>query len=161
MEATIRPIAPQDDAAVEQVIRTCLIEFGANRPGTAWEDPNLSCFSAYYSVPGRRYWVALDESGTLVGGVGIGELSGVEGVCELQKMYCLPCARGSGIARQLMDEALAFARRHYSACYLETFDNMRAAQRFYEKCGFLRVAKPLGATGHFSCDVRYLLKFTS
>ena len=97
-----------------------------------------------------------DETGRVVGGVGIGELGGVPGVCELQKMYCLKEARGAGAAHRLMEAALAFARAHYEACYLETFGNMKAAHRFYEKHGFHRIDRPLGHTGHFGCDVLYL-----
>lgn len=156
---TVRPIRPEDDAAVEAVIRSCLVEFGGDRPGTAWEDPNLGCFSAFYHHDGRAYWVAIDESGAVCGGVGVGELAGVDGVCELQKMYCLPCARGSGAAQRLLEQALTFARKRYGACYLETFENMTAARRFYEKNGFARIREPLGNTGHFNCDVRYLLRW--
>ncbi len=32
--------------------------------------------------------------GEVIGGVGIGRIDSVAGVCELQKMYCLPEARG-------------------------------------------------------------------
>ena len=48
----------------------------------------------------------------LVGGVGIGELDGEADVCELQKMYCLKEARGTGAANLLIEAALAFARIH-------------------------------------------------
>ena len=93
MTYTIRPIEARDNEAVEAVIRACLLEFGGNRPGTAWYDPGLSRFSEVYRGEGRAYWVAVDEGGRVVGGTGIGELEGVPGVCELQKMYCLPEAR--------------------------------------------------------------------
>ncbi len=156
MNYTIRRIEPRDNAAVEAIIRSCLIEFGGNREGTAWMDPGLGRFSEVYRSQGRAYWVAEDETGRVVGGAGIGELAGVSGVCELQKMYCLPEARGTGAARQLMEAALAFARTRYEKCYLETFGNMKAAHRFYEKHGFHRIDAPLGQTGHFGCDVMYL-----
>ena len=151
---SIRTIEPHDNAQVEAVIRSCLIEYGANHEGTAWSDPYLGRFSEVYEPVDSEYWVAVDESGRVVGGVGIGALPGVEGVCELQKMYCLPEARGTGVAHRLMDEALAFAAAHYRTVYLETLPNMLAAQRFYEKRGFTR-CEPMGATGHVACDVCY------
>ena len=151
---SIRTIEPHDNAQVEAVIRSCLIEYGANHEGTAWSDPYLGRFSEVYEPADSEYWVAVDESGRVVGGVGIGALPGVEGVCELQKMYCLPEARGTGVAHRLMDEALAFATAHYRTVYLETLPNMLAAQRFYEKRGFTR-CDPMGATGHVTCDVCY------
>ena len=155
-EYKIREIQPEDDAAVEAVIRSCLIEFGANHEGTAWADPDLGKFSEIYCSEGNKYWVAVDSEGEIVGGAGIGALSGFDSICELQKMYCLSKARGTGTAHVLMDTALEYAKRHYKKCYLETLPNMIAAQRFYEKYGFVRIDEPLGDTGHFECDVRYI-----
>lgn len=160
MTYTIRLISKKDDSAIESVIRRCLIEFGADHEGTAWADPDLCRFSQVYNAAGRRYWVAEVPDGALVGGAGIGELAGISGVCELQKMYCLPEARGSGVSHLLMDAALDFARAHYSRCYLETLENMTAAQRFYEKYGFKRIYEPLTQTGHFACDIRYIKELT-
>ena len=153
MEYTIREIEPQDDPGVERVIRTCLTEFGGDREGTAWCDPDLGRFSEAYAGPGRKYWVALDETGAVAGGAGIGPLADAEGVCELQKMYCLPAARGTGTAHKLMEVCLDYAKDFYRICYLETFGNMHAAQKFYAKHGFTRLDAPMGGTGHFSCDV--------
>ena len=155
MTYTIREIQPQDNAAVEGIIRICLKEYGGDREGTAWYDPDLGRFSEIYSRDGCKYWVAVDETNTVVGGSGIGPLPGAEGVCELQKMYCLPSVRGTGTAHQLMELCLNYAARHYRTCYLETFGNMLAAQKFYAKHGFTRLDGPMGGTGHWSCDVWY------
>lgn len=158
MTCIIREIEKKDNKEVENVIRTCLIEFGADHEGTAWADPDLGRFYERYQAEGNRYWVAEDNRGKIVAGVGIGPLDENGDVCELQKMYCLSKARGSGIAHRLMAVALAYAKRHYNRCYLETLDNMVAAQRFYEKYGFERVREPVIETQHFACDVRYLKK---
>ncbi len=156
MAVTVRIIESRDNAGVEALIRACLIEFGANRAGTAWTDPDLDRYAEVYSQPQTRYWVAVDADNSVVGGVGIGPLPGADGICELQKMYCLPPWRGTGVAQRLMEEALAFAAQYYKQCYLETLSNMVAAQRFYEKYGFRRVDAPPVKTAHFACDVRYL-----
>ena len=71
-------------------------------------------------------------------------------------MYCLPEARGTGIAHKLMEQALSFAGEHYSKCYLETLENMIEAQRFYQKHGFTRITDAIGHTGHFCCEIRYI-----
>lgn len=153
MRYTIREIQPQDNQAVENIIRACLKEYGGDREGTAWWDPDLGRFSEVYSREGCKYWVAVDETNRVVGGSGIGPLLGEEGVCELQKMYCLPAARGTGAAHRLMELCLDYARTIYQTCYLETFGNMVAAQKFYGKHGFTRLDAPMGGTGHWSCDV--------
>lgn len=154
MTYTIRPIEKKDNAGVESVIRACLIEFGADHEGTAWADPDLGRFSEIYNTPGNRYWVAEDETGKIVGGTGIGRLT--DTVCELQKMYCLPESRGTGLAHELMCLALDYARGYYSACYLETLDNMLAAQRFYAKYGFQPAEQIPVETAHFACQVRLI-----
>ena len=158
MKYNIREIEEKDNKDVENVIRACLIEFGANHEGTAWADPNLGRFSEIYNTDGNKYLVAIDENGKIVGGVGIGKLDGIEDVCELQKMYCLPIARGTGVSHQLIETALKYAQKYYKECYLETLENMVAAQKFYEKYEFKRLEKPLIKTEHFACDVCYIKK---
>lgn len=151
----VREIRSEDNPKIETIIRQCLIAFGADHAGTAWADPDLGRFSEVYSKPGRKYWVAQDDTGQIVGGVGIGEIAGEEQICELQKMYCIPEVRGMGISHRLMDTALDYAAHDYTGCYLETLENMVAAQRFYEKYGFRRLDHAIGRTTHFACDVRY------
>lgn len=156
MNYTIREIQPKDNKQVEHVIRTCLIEFGANHDGTAWADPFLGRFSEVYSTEGNKYWVIEDENGKILGGVGIGNLEGTDKICELQKMYCLPEIRGTGLSHKLMDIALEYAKLYYKKCYLETLPNMIGAQKFYEKHGFVRIYEPVIKTDHFACDVLYI-----
>lgn len=156
MKYNIVEIKPEYNKEIENVIRTCLIEYGANHEGTAWADPNLGIFSEIYNDEYNKYWVALDEEGKVIAGVGIGKLDGAEGVCELQKMYCLKSARGTGVAYKLMDIALDYAKKYYDKVYLETLENMTRAQRFYEKYGFKRTYEPVVKTEHFACDVRYI-----
>ena len=50
MTYNIREIQQKDNKAVESIIRTCLIEFGANHEGTAWADPDLCRFSEIYNI---------------------------------------------------------------------------------------------------------------
>ena len=41
-ELKLRPIQPQDDAAVASIIRTVMPEFGADGPGFAIHDPEVN-----------------------------------------------------------------------------------------------------------------------
>lgn len=67
MKYKIREIETKDNEKIEVVIRTCLIEFGANHEGTAWVDPNLGRFSEIYKTEGNKYWIAENEEGKIVG----------------------------------------------------------------------------------------------
>lgn len=151
----IRQIQKKDNEQVEALIRSCLIEFGANKPGCAWTDPNLGCFYELYQNEKSKYWV-VEKDNRIVAGCGIGPLEGAKNVCELQKMYSLKEARGTGVARKLLDLALQFASNYYERCYLETFSNMVAANKFYVKNGFSKLDKPLIETEHYACDVWYI-----
>ncbi|MCJ8013481.1 GNAT family N-acetyltransferase [Paenibacillus sp. KQZ6P-2] len=151
----IREIQEQDNKQVESLIRSCLVEFGANKPGTAWADPNLGDFYNLYGSEGSKYWI-VEENTKIVAGCGIGPIKGMPDICELQKMYALKEARGTGISSELLGIALDFAKKHYKKCYLETLNNMVAANKFYKKNGFIQLEKPLNTTEHFACDAWYI-----
>ena len=157
MEYKIRLIEEKDNKVIEKIIRECLIEFGGNREGLAWADPDLGRFSEIYNKKGYRYWVVEDEEGKVVGGVGIGKLT--DDVCELQKMYLLKETRGTGVAHKLMKIALDYAKLYYKKCYIETLSNMIAANKFYKKYGFISLDKPYVQTAHYACDVWYIKEF--
>jgi putative acetyltransferase len=144
----------EDDAAVAAVIRTVLTEVGAPKAGTAYADPILDTLYSVYQPSNCAYFVVL-EDGVVIGGAGIAPLEGDAGtVCELQKMYLLERARGKGLGAQLMQQCLVFAQQQgFEQCYLETLPYMKAAQKLYQKAGFAYLDGPLGATGHYSCDV--------
>jgi putative acetyltransferase len=157
---TLRPIQPQDDAAVAAIIRTVMPEFGADGPGFALHDPEVDHMCAAYPAPGAAYFVVEDESGRLVGGGGVAALEGGEpGVCELRKMYFLPEARGQGMGESLLRHCLAAARSSgYHTCYLETCTSMVQAQKLYGKLGFRPLCAPMGRTGHGGCDRWFALE---
>lgn len=148
-------IKPADNAAMAIVIRQGLTEFGANRPGFAWQDPELDNLSRAYSSDTTAYWVVRSRDG-VVGGCGIGRLQGLDDCCELQKMYVLAEHRGAGLGARLMDAALEFATRHYRWCYLETLGGMTQAAGLYRRVGFIRLPLPIGQTGHNACDHWYI-----
>ena len=68
-----RKIETADNAKIAQIIRSNLEKLHLNVPGTAYFDPELENLSNYYnSKPDKRiYFIALDEDGRIVGGVGI------------------------------------------------------------------------------------------
>ena len=51
-EVNLRPLHPLDETALSRVIRAALVEFGADRPGFAWQDPELDAMSKTYAASG-------------------------------------------------------------------------------------------------------------
>ena len=155
----IRRIVPADDAAMAQVIRTVMPEFGAVGDGFAINDPEVDWMSHAYAGTRAAYFV-VGQDGRVCGGGGIAPLEGGDiDVCELRKMYFLPELRGFGAGSALMLQCLGTARElGFRRCYLETLNGMHAAIRLYERSGFQRIAAPLGATGHGGCNAFYLLE---
>lgn len=158
----VRPLEPADDAAVAAIVRAVLPEFGGGGAGFADHDPWLDSLHLAYDRPGARYWV-LTRGGRVVGGGGVGPLvGGADDVCELQKMYFLPEARGHGQGRRMLALCLEAARAMgYRRCYLETLESMTAARALYQRHGFRRLPGPMGGTGHHGCDAWYLLDLTA
>lgn len=152
----IRPIEPQDNAAVAQVIRDVMTEFGAVGEGYSIMDPELEdMYQAYHDD--QSLFLVVTENGVVKGCGGIAPLSGAgPEVCELRKMYYYPELRGKGLGKQLMDICLAEAKkRKYKICYLETIASMESAGKLYQRAGFKRLTAPMGHTGHSSCELYY------
>ena len=153
---TMRPMRAGDDAAIADIIRTVMPEFGADGPGFAIHDAEVGAMHAAYSRSGAAYFV-IEREGLVLGGGGIAPLDGVDGVCELRKMYFRSGLRGLGAGTALIGRCLHAARRlGFRQCYLETLTGMDAAQALYQRAGFQRIAEAMGATGHFGCNRFYL-----
>jgi len=154
----IREIQPKDNQSVAKVVRKVLVEMGVPKVGTAYEDKSLDDMFATYNQDKMQYFI-VEEKGEIIGGAGIAPLlNGEESVCELQKMYFLPVARGRGIGAAMMNTCLHYAKAEgYNQCYLETLPYMEDARRLYTRSGFNSLEKPMGDTGHYNCTM-WMLK---
>lgn len=159
MAFEIREIRPADDPHMAAIIRQVLTEFGANRPGFAWADPELDRLSQAYQAENAVYYVLTTDQ-MVIGGGGIAPFAcEYAGMCELQKMYLRPDFRGQRLGQTLMQKLLnTAAAMGYRGCYLETFDAMQSAIQLYQKFGFKPVDQPLGNSGHHSCN-RFLVRW--
>lgn len=154
----IRPISIEDNPKIAIIIRSCLTEFGANKPGTVYYDKTTDHLFELFQENGAAYFIA-EQEGNIVGGGGIFPSPGLPaGTCELVKMYLLPTARGTGIGAILMNKCMSKAKEMgFVSMYIETLPELKKAISVYEKFGFNYLDKPLGDTGHFGCSV-WMLK---
>lgn len=151
----IRHIEPKDNAAMANVIRRSLEEFGANRPGTVYYDDSTDhLYELFQSEPLSEYFIA-EKDGILLGGAGIYPTDALpEGTCELVKMYLTPSARGLGLGRTMIAKCLEAAKnKGFTAVYLETMPELKKAVSVYEKFGFSYLDGPMGNSGHNGCDI--------
>jgi GNAT superfamily N-acetyltransferase len=81
-----------------------------------------------------RLWIAEDGDRTL-GSVAM--VDAEPGVGQLRWFLVVPEARGTGLGKRLLDEALAYGReRGFHRLYLWTFADLGSALRLYERAGF-------------------------
>lgn len=155
----IREIKPKDNTEIASVIRAVLVELGVPKVGTAYEDKATDEMFENFQKPTSSYYV-IEHKGKVVGGGGIAHLDNFEGAtCELQKMYFLPITRGKGLGSRLISKCLEKAKElGFENCYLETMPYMEAARALYKKNGFTNLEKPMGNTGHYSCNVWMIKK---
>ena len=151
---TIREIRIEDNEKIAGVIRSVLIEYGVPKKGTAYDDIALDSMYETYNKDDCSYFIVCDNK-TVVGGAGIMKLkASFSNVCELQKMYFLPVARGQGLGSKMMKICLQKAKHFgFKKCYLETLPYMGHARKLYNREGFVSLEGPMGDTGHYNCNM--------
>ena len=153
----IRPILPEDDARLAEIIRQNLEKKHLNIPGTAYFDPELAHLSRYYAaLPEKRAYFVAECGGEVLGGAGYAECSAFEDCAELQKLYLSDSAKGKGLGRRLMETVEDRARQAgYRRLYLETHSILDAAIRLYERRGYRSIDRP-PSVQHGTMDRFYL-----
>jgi putative acetyltransferase len=142
--ALIRPATADDVPAVVDLVRAVLAEFGIRFGVGSATDEQLLDLPGSYVDRGGAFWVAIGGDGALLGTCGVFPIdrdgdTDPPRTFELRKMYLLGAARGLGLGRALLDEAVAFARaRGGERLVLDTTEQMQRAIAFYEANGFVR-----------------------
>jgi len=94
-----------------------------------------------YEAEGASYLVAkLEESGEIIGGIGIGPFAGLsfnERKGAIRDLFVSPEYRGRNVGKRLFHEAMLAAKRFgYESVYLETTPEMVHAQNLFRRFGF-------------------------
>lgn len=156
----IRPIQPKDDTQMKAILQACLEEADLAQPGTAYYDPQIGALAEYYArLPRAGYFVAVaaDNDDLVLGGCGFGPVGPDAAICELQKLYLTPAARGQGLSKRLLARTMAAAQAAgYRQLYVVTDTKLPIANLLYQAQGFTRLAQPLAGDEHNGCDTWYL-----
>lgn len=91
-----------------------------------------------------RIWIARRQS-EFMGSLAV--VRAQPGVGQIRWVLLRPEARGTGLARDLLREALAWSRTEgLGKLYLWTFDDLVAARRLYERFGFVETERKAART---------------
>jgi putative acetyltransferase len=144
----VRRATAADRDGIITLVKRVLPEFDlVYDPTTA--DSDLLDIEATYLRRGGMFEVIVNPNGEVVGTAGLLELDARAG--KLRKMYLDPRYRGQGLGDLLLRRAIAFAERTgLERIELDTVHSMLAAQRLYEKHGFVRTSD---GTVSPRCDV--------
>ena len=106
------------------------------------------------SAPRDRIWIA-EREGEIVGCVAI--VAASETQAQLRWFLVAPSARGSGLGRRLLREAITFARGEgYTSVFLRTVSALTTAARLYREVGFSKVEeRPSSSWGVKVIEERY------
>ena len=87
-----------------------------------------------------NFWYAVDQKGEIVGSIGLKKIDAKCG--EMKKFFVHKEYRGKGVAQKLFATLMEAAVKHrFSWIYLGTIEELKAAQKFYKKCGFIQIPK--------------------
>ncbi|HEY6502858.1 MAG TPA: GNAT family N-acetyltransferase, partial [Chitinophagaceae bacterium] len=103
--------------------------------------PDLDEIPGFYQVNNGNFWIAKIED-KVIGTIALLDIGNNKGA--LRKMFVAKDYRGkeSGIGQTLLNTLVAWARQKgITEIFLGTTEKFIAAQRFYEKNGFVEIPK--------------------
>lgn len=136
MQIQIVPYQQQyDDAIASLIVSIQQHEF--NIKITLADQPDLQDIDNFYRKRSGNFWCALSPKGELIGTIALIDIG--NGMGAIRKMFVKNEWRGKekNVARALLNTLELWASQHaITALYLGTVEQLKAAQRFYEREGF-------------------------
>lgn len=117
-------------------------EWGFGLPFEAKVAVELSAFLRHFR-PGVDFFAAHhDDNGALLGTISLEAPTSTEPLAHLRWFITSDAARGTGLGRRLMDNALDHVdARDFPGIYLTTFSGLKPARHLYEAFGFKLVTE--------------------
>jgi putative acetyltransferase len=157
-----REVMEKDNYSLACMIRKVFEEHEAPRTGTVYSDPSTDNLYTLFRKPSSVLWVAEIDHIPL-GCCGIFPTPGLDPDCaELVKYYLAKEARSKGIGSKLLQRSIQSAKAlGYQKLYLESLPHFSKAISIYTRLGFRKLSKPLGNSGHPTCNIWMLLDLTA
>jgi GNAT superfamily N-acetyltransferase len=141
-EIVVREAVGDEDLAL---VRSLMESYRAFLSGSPSGSANM-CLSGFReeldALRGKYSALLLATvDGVAAGCVALRRLSGIEGACEMKRLWVDSDFRGMGLGRRLVEDAVQWARREgMRAIHLDTISAvMPEANRLYAAMGFVRV----------------------
>ena len=151
-ENFIRSATNEDCENVQNLVFGVLREYGLE-PDTNGTDGDIADIEKNYQERGGIFEIIEDESGNLLGTVGLFPLGGK--TIELRKMYFSKHLRGKGFGKKLLERMIEKAETlGCEKIFLETASVLKEAIGLYEKYGF----RQTNETHTARCDKSYFLE---
>ena len=129
------------DKIINLILEIQVNEF--NIPISIKDQPDLENIPSFYQKGAGNFWVA--KSGDkILGTIALIDIGNSQ--CALRKMFVAKEYRGKekGVAQQLLTTLLEWCKsKKIKEIYLGTVPSYFAAQRFYEKNGFIEIQKDM------------------
>lgn len=110
-------------------------------PITLEQQPDLTNIATFYQVNNGNFWIAKTGE-KIIGTISLLDIGNAQGA--LRKMFVAKEYRGKefGVGQKLLNILFAWAaQQKFTEIYLGTTEKFIAAQRFYEKNGFVEIEK--------------------
>lgn len=152
MSLSISAFTPEFTQAVVDLILPIQQEEYA-LPVSIAAQQDLLAIPEFYQQGNGNFWIAIDQQ-EVVGSIALKDIGNQQ--VALRKMFVKATHRGThfGIAKALLDTLLNWSReRNIQDIFLGTTAQFLAAHRFYEKNGFLEVARQDLPSNFFAMEI--------
>jgi GNAT superfamily N-acetyltransferase len=129
-------------------------EYGWDHTFEAYVAESLAIFALHHDPQRERIWIVDDED-DIAGSIGI--VAADDNTAQLRWFLLSPALRGQGIGREMIQQAVEFARAAgYDSIFLWTVRGLEAAAALYQEAGFeLSEEKPGAHWGAYVIEQRF------
>lgn len=113
-----------------------------NVPITAEAQPDLKIIPEFYQKGNGNFWIAIDDNDKVIGTIALIDFG--NNSVALRKMFARKDWRGKekGLGQKLLNIVFDWCKeKGVKHIYLGTIERLHAARRFYQRNGFVEVAK--------------------
>jgi RimJ/RimL family protein N-acetyltransferase len=133
------PATAADVPAVMLLIGRVFAEYGLLLM-PQFEVPDLLRFDTHYTPPHGAFWVVRDDTGRVVGSVGVDRVDARS--AELHRLYVDSSLRGRGIGQRLVETVLDWSRTQgLGQVVLWSDTRFENSHRLYRRLGFAQLAE--------------------